>query len=261
MRTFIIIAIAAAAAAGGCNDDRRYLGPNGVYQVALTMDTPAAFTAGEDSIYIVERRIELPVRRPSDLELNDLRSSASRFAKLPFPRLPWVTKGDLELQVDFTLENLDNQAHEVAVTLNGFDEFFEYQPGVQIIDEALVPDYSEWERLYKLKPKERITRSIREEDVDEAAVDLATAVNGAPNSNEVVFYENKSYDDPRAKPYIPKVIPGLMGMRIGMRATGAGQILLEASVRVRDVAERLAGSGEAVFRVHPQLFMPVAPMN
>jgi hypothetical protein len=241
----------------GCADEQKYADGASLYQVALTSSTPAAFTQGMDSVYIVERRVELPVRQPSATELDDLHKAASGFAKLPFPRLPWVQRGDLELQVDFTLSNLDDQTREVAVTLNGFDEFFEYQPGITLADDQVIPDYAQWERLYKLEAKQRVTRTVREEDLDEVATDLATVVNGAPNSNEVVFFENKSTTDTRSERYVPKVIPGLMGFRIGIRATGLGRVLVEASVRMRDSGDRLAGSGQAIFHVHPQLFMPV----
>jgi hypothetical protein len=252
-----IIVLGLLIAVLGCADDRKYAGGSNLYQVALTSSTAAAFTQGQDSVYIVERRVELPVRKPSQTELDDLHKAAGGFGKLPFPRLPWVERGDLELQVDFTLSNLDDQQHDVAVTLNGFDEFFEYQPGITVADDQVIPDYAEWERLYKLDAKQRVTYTVREEELDEAATDLATVVNGAPNSNEVVYYENKSATDTRSQRYMPKVIPGLMGFRLGLRATGVGRILLEASVRMRDSADRLAGAGQEIFHVHPALFMPV----
>lgn len=242
----------------GCNDERRYVGDGNLVAVALTNSTPAAFMGQMESLYIVEQRVELPVRRPSQTELDDLRKAASGFGKLPFSRLPWVERGDLELQIDFTLSNLDPQTHEVTVIVNGFNEFDEYQPGVNIADDQTIPDYAEWERLYKLAPKQRLSRTIREEELDEAATDLATVVNGAPNANEVMFFENKSATDPRSKPYIPRVIPGLMGFRIGLRATAPGRIVLEASVRARDAGDRLAASGQEIFHVHPRLFVPVA---
>jgi hypothetical protein len=260
MRSFCFTAILTSVAALlGCNDDRTYLGDGKVYQVALTQNTAPAFMTDMDAIYIVERRVEVPVLRPTQGQLDDLRKGASGVGKLPFPRLPWVSRGDLELQVDFTLSNLDDSDHAITVILNGFNEFDEYQPGVQVADDQAIPDYAEWERLYKLGPKERLTRTIREEELDEAATDLATVVNGAPNANEVMYFENKSANDVRAKPYIPKVIPGLMGFRIGMRATGKGRVVLEATVRARDVGGRLADSGQKLFEVHPQLFTPMPP--
>jgi hypothetical protein len=264
MRSSIIeiaLVLGLIASVFGCNGDTRYVGDGGLYQVALTTSTPAAFTSMRDMIYIVEQRVELPVRKPSPTELDDLQKAAGRFGKLPFSRLPWVARGDIELEVDFTLSNLDAQTHEVTVIANGFDEFYEYQPGVTTADDQAIPDYAEWERLYKLEPKQRITRTIREEELDEAAVDLATVVNGAPNANEVMFFENKSATDPRSKPYIPAVIPGLMGLRIGLRATALGRVVLEASVRARDVGSKLADSGQPLFQVHPQLFTPAPVMQ
>ena len=115
----ISIACMAAMAIAGCTDERRYVGEGGVYQVALTADTPAAFTAGEDSIYIVEQRVELPIRVPSQTQLDDLQKGAARYSKLPFPRLPWVGRSDLAIEVDFTLSNLDRRAQQVTVIVNG----------------------------------------------------------------------------------------------------------------------------------------------
>jgi hypothetical protein len=245
-------------ASAGCNDDRRYVGEDGVYQVALTEDTPPAFATDEAAVYIVEQRIELPIRRPSQTELDDLQKGASRYENLPFPRLPWIGRDDLALQIDFTLSNLDKQERQVTVTVNGIDEFYEYEPGVTIVDDDAVPDYAQWEKLYSVKGQTRLVHTVREEDLDEVAVDLATVVNGAPNSNQVVYIENKSYDDPRNKKYIPQVVPGLAGVRVGLRATDPGRWLLEASVRVRDSGDRLAAEGAMqTFQIMPQPFMPV----
>jgi hypothetical protein len=208
---------------------------------------------------VVEERIELDVAAPTDLALEDLRVAADSFEGLPYPRLPWVERDDLGIQVDFVLDNLDDQEREVAVIVNGFNEFHEYMPGVTVIDDEAVVDYAQWERLYQLEPQQRMARTLREEDFDEVAVDLATVVNGAPNSNEVVFFENKSSDDPRAEPYIPAVIPGLVGFRLGLRANAAANLLLEATVRVRDRSERLIDDGEQVLEAMPEAFVPVAP--
>jgi hypothetical protein len=260
LRTSIAIACVLGIAVIGCTDERRYVGAGGVYQVALTANTQPAYTAGEDSIYIVEQRVELPIVAPTQTQLDDLQKGAAHYGKLPFPRLPWINRGDLAIEVDFTLSNLDGKAeHQATVIVNGIDEFYEYVPGVKIIDKNPVPDYAQWERAYTVKANERLTRTIREEEMDEVAVDLATVVNGAPNSNEVVFFENKSYSDPRSKPYVPKVVPGLAGFRFGLRATDPGRWLLEVSVRVRDHTGLLADEGaKHTYQIMPKPFMPVA---
>jgi hypothetical protein len=244
----------------GCSDERVYIGENGRYRVELTADAAPTFMGARGgAIYIVEERVDLPVRAPSESSLADLTQAAGGFPGLPFSRLPWVERGALPIEVDFVLENQDDSPRNITVIVNGWNEFHEYQPGVVVIDEEPTPDYAQWEWSYKLGPRKRVTRTIREESFDEMAVDLATVVNGAPNSNQVVFFENKSSTDTRNQAYIPAVIPGLIGFRIGLRATAASPATLDASVRIRDTDDRLANSGDATIDVSPAIFTPVTP--
>jgi hypothetical protein len=256
MRETLTMALLLCALLGGCGDERRYIGDDGIYQVALSADTAPALESEDGALYIVETRVPLPVKQPPETTLADLREAAENYKGLPFPRLPLVERDDLAIQVDFTLSNLDDETRQVAVILNGFNEFDEYMPGATIVDDELVIDFSQWEQLIEVGPRARVTRTIREEDLDEVAVDLATVVNGAPNPQQVVFFQNKSKTDERDRPYIPKVIPGLMGFRIGLRSNGAARLVLEASVRVRDSAKLLADDNDALFEVMPEPFMP-----
>lgn len=243
-----------------CDDERTYVGEDKIYQVALNADTMAAFETEEGgALFIVETLAELPISRPSSAELADRMTGARAYRNLPFPRLPWVERGELEIQVDFTLSNLDDDEHDIDVTVNGANEFNEYVPGVQVIEEDAVPLHAQWERRYTLAPKSRISDTVREEDLDEAAVDLATVVNGAPNSDEVVYFENKSATDERSKKYIPEIIPGLVAVRMGIRTNQAAPILLEASVRVRDVGDKLADDDDPKMPLEFEPFSPVFP--
>lgn len=253
MRAFAILALAYALA--GCADERRYVG-DGVHTIAITEETGAAFETDEGALFIVERRIDLPVSQPADSVIADLQQGAQG-RELPFPRLPWVERGDVETQIDFTLSSLDDEERDIGVIVNGYNEFHEYVPGVIEIEDEPVPEFSQWERVIKLGPGQRYVGTIREDELDEVAVDLATVVNGAPSSAEIVYSENKSGTDPRAQPYIPSVVPGLVGVRLGLRTLEAAVVVLEATVRVRDVNDRLAQDGEAVMVPMPVEFMPV----
>jgi hypothetical protein len=260
MRTWLPIGLCALAAYG-CDDTRAYVGDGKLYQVALTTMTTPAIAGKQGAIYIVETHAELAIREPTTAELASLRDGAKQYKMLPFPRLPWVGRGELELQVDFTLSNLDDAPHDVDVIINGANEFDEYVPGVQVVEDDPLPLHSQWEKRYTVAAKSRITGTVREEELDEAAVDLATVVNGAPNSDEVVYFENKSSSDPRSMKYVPPVIPGLTALRLGVRATQASTALLEATVRVRDVGDKLAGSGDKIMKLSPVLFDSVMPAN
>jgi hypothetical protein len=240
-----------------CRVEPEYIGDGKLYQVAITEDTPPALSIDEEAaLFIVETHAELPVRAPNAAE----RTALAR-ASQPFPRLPWVERDDIAIQVDFTLTNLDNEPHNIDVILNGANEFHEYVPRVLMDDEQAIPLHSQWERRYDLAPRQRLAATVREEELDEMAVDLATVVNGAPNSDEIVYFENNSASDKRAQPFIPKVIPGLTALRFGLRATEASNVLLEVSVRVRDEADKLAHDDEARLEHMPQLFESVVPEN
>ena len=65
--------------------------------------------------------------------------------------------------------------------------------------------------------------------------------------------------DPRSKKYIPAVIPGLVAVRLGLRTNQAANLLLEASIRVRDVGDKLADQDEPHMRIEPEPFDPVLP--
>lgn len=248
-------------AAVGCADDRVYIGEDKLFQVALTDDTAPAVEGEEGALFIVETRADVPVIRPTDTEMQDLYRGRESHPRLPFPRLPWIERGDIELSVDFTLSNLDDEPHDVDVTINGANEFHEYFPGVVDVEDEPVPLHAQWERRYTIEPKSRITRTVREEEIDEAAVDLATVVNGAPNPDQIVYFESKSATDKRTRRYIPDVIPGLIALRLGLRATDAGPILLEATIRARDVGGKLVDddSNDEMLQVNPERFEANVP--
>jgi hypothetical protein len=249
----------ALACMAGCSDDRVYLGNEKMFQVAITENTAPFAEGDEDALYLVETRVELPIRRPTESDVQDLYMRVGDYPDLPFPRLPWVERGDVELTVDFTLANLDGETRDVDVIINAGNEFDEYFPGVLEVEDNPVPLHSQWERRYTLEGKSRLSRTVREEELDEAAVDLATVVNGAPNSDQIVYFENKSARDERSRRFIPAVIPGIAVLRLGLRSSAPVRLLLEATVRARDVSEKLAEDNEPRMYINPDPFMPVIP--
>jgi hypothetical protein len=240
-----------------CHVEPEYIGDGKLFQVALTADTaPALSIDDEAALFIVETRAELPVRAPTAAE----RASLAR-GSMPYPRLPWVRRDDIAIQVDFTLTNLDDAPRNIDVIINGANEFHEYVPLVLMDEDQAIPLHAQWERRYDLQPLQRVAATVREEELDEMAVDLATVVNGAPNSDEVVYFENNSATDTRSRPYIPRVIPGLTALRLGLRANQAANAFLEVSVRVRDEADKLADDDEPLLEQMPELFESVIPEN
>lgn len=256
-------AFVAVAALAGCNLQQSYVTPNGqtVVQLAMPPDTPPLAMSRESALFSVETDVFLPVREPTDAEMSTLWS----MTPAPFARMPWVQRGDYELELTLVITNVDTSRITTTATVNGINEFNRYLPGFSINDNAIVPDFSQWERTWSLAPGERRMVTIREEELDEVATDLASVVNTdvtfgmvdpttmmaltcSDLANEIVYFANQSGIDPRSTMCVPTVVPGLVGFVLGLRAEGdpgsmAPAVAIEASVRLRDMHERLALTG------------------
>jgi hypothetical protein len=240
-----------ALAASGCNMEQRYVAPptGGLYTAAITETTPIFLEAELEALVMVETRVLFPVHGPNEGEMTALLAEP---AVMPFPRRPWVERDDYQIEIDFVVSNLEDRRVNATLTVNGINEFNEYVPAAQIIDDDLVIDFANWERTYVLGPGERRSVTVREEELDEVAVDLASVVNGMECmtiSNTITYFMNQSGIDPRSTPCVPMVIPGLVGVKVGLRTQiGLGEtpprIVVEASIRIRDVRDRLAGAEE-----------------
>ncbi|MEC7524231.1 MAG: hypothetical protein VYE22_30395 [Myxococcota bacterium] len=242
----------------GCLEEQRYITPEGggIFAMAIDESTPPFFESEDGNLYLLEERVLIDFRQPTDEELAALGDVGDM--QIPYAQLPWLRRGDLEIQVDFTLSNLSPDSRVTAgVVLNGINEFHEYNPGVQVVDDELQIDFSQWERTYRLAPGERISGTIREEEIDEIAVDLASVVNMAPNPNQIVYFENQSANDRRSQMYIPDAIPALSGLRVGIRSEAPVPVLLEFTLRVRDRRGVLVqGDDEPWEAPQPALFGP-----
>jgi hypothetical protein len=248
---------AGAAALAGCNHaDRRYLAPEGatVFAIAFTPDTPPFFMGDEENLYLLETPVMFPIRPPTAAEEAALGDA------------PWVRRGDYAVQLTFTVSNLDTERSRfVGVTLNGINPMYEYVPGFTVDDDDVIPNFAQWERTYALMPGETRTVTIREEEIDEITVDLAAATS-TPEcqqiANQIVYFANQAGIDPRSTACIPEVVPGLVGLKLGLRSVGnePPPIVLEASATVRDVRDRIASSGQEPWEPPmPTLFTPPPP--
>jgi len=235
-----VIGLSILSAAGCNNMDRRYLTPEGasVYAMVFAPDTAPFFMGAEESLYILETPIELPIRQPTAAEEGALGDA------------PWVLRGDYQVELTFTVTNLDTEsAQRTTVTLNGINPMFEYAPGFTVDQMDVIPDFSQWERTYVLEPGGSRTSTWRGAEMAEITVDLASATS-TPEcqaiANQIVYFANQSGIDPRSTACVPPVVPGLVGLKLGLRAlaTAPPPIAIEASARVRDLRDRIAATGQ-----------------
>ena len=278
MRTFSSLALVCALA--GCNLQQSYVTPNGqpVVQLAMPANTPPLATSRESVLFAVEEEVWFPVREPTATEQQAIDAMP---APVPFASMPWVRRGDYEIEIALVITNVDTTRISATATINGINEFNRYLPGFSISDNAIVPDFSQWERTWSLAPGQRQTVTVREEELDEVATDLASALNTSVTfgmtagtvpmpitcsniANELVYFANQSSIDPRSRMCVPAVIPGLVGFVLGLRAEGspgsmAPAVAIEASVRVRDLHGRLVFTGARTPWAENQGQVPFTP--
>jgi hypothetical protein len=251
-----------ALAMWGCNLQQSYVTPGGltVVQLAMPADTAPIAMSRDSALFSVEEDVYFPLRAPTDAEMSMLQS----MTPAPFTRMPWAQRGDYELEITLVITNVDTQRISTTATINGINEFNRYVPGFSVSEDTIVPDFAQWERTYSLMPGERRVVTVREEELDEVATDLASAVNTSVTfgtdpttmmattcsdmANELVYFQNQSSIDARSRMCIPSVVPALVGFVLGLRAEGdptsmAPAVAIEASIRMRDIHERLATTG------------------
>ncbi len=253
------LAVPLVAGLAGCQGgmDRRYLTPedgSSVWALTFAPDTEPFAEAREGALYIVEAPVEIPIRAPRPDEERALGDA------------PWAARGDFELEITFTVTNLDTtRSRMVSVTFNGINPDYEYQPGFSVDEGQILPDFSQWERTYLLGPGESRTQVVREEEIDEITVDLAAATS-TPEcqliANRIVHPTNQADRDPQSIACIPEQVPSLVAVRLGLRAVGdePPPIALEASARARDLHDRLASGDEPRWEPPtPTIFTPAPP--
>jgi hypothetical protein len=246
----------------GCGDDdeqQRSLDP---VQLGMNDALEATYDDGELTLYEVKLPVAFPIRAPTAGEREQVNGEEAP----PFPHYPWITNKDVEVQITWTLSNLDADNHNVELLIDPWNDFGRYWPGLALVDAndgEFLPNLSGIDILFELPGTESGRPSRRHgtftfEDMDELAIDFATAINVIQNPppsedpmdeyggattvvNHAFAVENRSPTDDYSKPYIPALIPGLTGIDLGLRTHEPANIAIEISVEVVD-----RGSGKVL---------------
>ena len=255
-------------AGGACaNTDQIVVEP---VAVGMTNNLAATYDDGVTRIYQVGVPVPLPIRKPTDAEQG---SGASP----PFPRAPSLVASDVHIEIRFTISNLDNDSHSVELLVDPWNEFVRYKPGIQVVDEeAAAPDFSGFDKFFVVPGKSRVSGIVTPDDCTELATDLATAeaIVAAPPTgdkvnvngmiNRLFNLQNRSnVFDPLISPYIPKVIPALIGFDLGLRTYQSANVAVEVIVDVSNVnGDHIVRTGDAASFIgmpSAELVPPKAP--
>jgi len=237
-------------------------------------------------------------------EMNGLRSEATSTLQLPIKtesagdasarerlaaeldpiEVPYVRVGDLEIEVEWTIKNLDAADGDVTIELNGANEFFAYNPAAIVLDPededppptpGLAGDIP-----ITVRGGATISGLFTEDDLREAAIDLDQVTRGNVNpfrasltisKNAPAFqpltppnpmpaegdgpYDGQMPDGPE----IPRAaFAGLVRIDLVFRATA--HMVLDYNIRIRDVRgimHDLLLTAETEAPDELQQFMPV----
>lgn len=260
--------LAASTILCACGDDTQHLAP---LSVAMANDgtlTPV-YDDNELTIYEAKTSLMLPIKAPEPAQLDALQNPSTDTD--PFARSPWVQASDVEIQVTWTLSNLDDDDHNVSLMLDPWNEFGRYVPAIHMNGDRAVRDLSGIDMLFLVPgvksktPSElgsRVVGTITFDDMDELARDFATVFkvlkDAAPTQNadgteddprptlvnNAFNVRDRNYNSPLLAPYRPLVVPGLVGFDYGVRTNQPANVALEIVVELRDRENRVARGGQ-----------------
>lgn len=225
-------------------------------QVGMTKAVAPIYDDGKLQIFEVKKGVAFPILAPTDMTRGEL----DKISMEPYGRRPWVTTKDIDVQVTWTISNLDDEEHVVELLVDPWNEFGRYYPGLQLTDaenQEYMPNFSGIDRRYIVGAKSsgdgsRVHGTFTYADLEEMATDLATVmdlrknpptVEGDPDNMQdpVVIYtnhafdwQNRSYNDLLTKPWVPATIAGLTGLDLGFRTDKPADVAIEVVVELVD---------------------------
>jgi hypothetical protein len=249
--TFFVASVVASTGCNSKSDEKTY---DPVSLGMLPGDTPL-FDDQESQIFQSSRAVSLPILPPTQDDLARLGMAPVP----PYDHTPWITSGDIKVQISWTVSNLEKDGQNVEILVDPWNEFGRYVPGVNVGEERTVPNLSGIDLLIRVDGMQRKSGTFTFDDMDELAIDLATVENivaqnpptaampgvpaasdNGPNVNGLVnhtfeLHNRSSSDDKLIASYIPGTIAGLVGFDLGLRTFSPAKVAIEIVVEVTDV--------------------------
>ncbi|HEY2749066.1 MAG TPA: hypothetical protein VGL86_30810 [Polyangia bacterium] len=226
-----------ALAAYGCNDPT-YLESNGPIE---TMPGMMGGFAPATGLYI------LPVRKPTQAEKQAL-GKLQQQLMLP-DAVPWAQSRDFDIEIEWSVKNLDTMMTTAFVALDGGNEFGDYVPGAYIDpnadaeDQAVPPDLIASMPL-TIAPGATVDGVFREDNLRETAIDLE-AITRYPSGGDALatpfmVIEHLSTISQIGLEGVPLHDITPAHVRYQLTISADAHVSLDYTVRVRDLHGKLA---------------------
>jgi hypothetical protein len=244
----------AALSVGCSSEDHQESLPT--LQVGMTKMVAPIYDDGEMQIYEVKKGLAFPILAPTDKTRGEL----NKVKVEPYGRRPWVTTDDIDVQVTFTISNLDDEEHVMELLVDPWNEFGRYYPGLQLTnpdEQQYMPNFSGIDKHFIVGGKgsgdaSRVHGTFTYSDLQEMATDFATVMNliknppmvegGGDNmedptviyTNHAFQWQNRSYNDLLVKDWVPTTVAALTGLDLGFRTSEKADMAIEVAVEVVD---------------------------
>jgi hypothetical protein len=251
-----------ALAAWGCND------PVYLHETAPLENAPAAAGSGMTGYAAASVLYVLPVRKPTTNERKALEAD-QKARKLTMAE-PWAQLRDFDIEIEYSVRNVDTMTQTVIVALDGGNEFGDYVPGAYINpaanaeDQTVPPDLLTSEPLV-IEAGATATGVFREDDLQESAIDLE-AITRFPSGGDALatpfmVIEHRSTISRIGLESVPAADVTPAHVRYQFTVSADAHVVMDYVVRVRDHNGKLAKPADKDLYVNnaAMLAPPVAP--
>jgi hypothetical protein len=158
-----------------------------------TMEAGVPDPAMMGMLTVAKASIVLPIKTET---APDAAKRAQLAAQLAPIEVPYVKIGDLEVEVEWTIKNLDSKPAQAKIQLNGANEFFSYDPSIIILDpkdkEAPKTPGLTGDIPINVPAGGEVSGLFTEDELREAAIDLDQITRGNVNPFAATLTINKN---------------------------------------------------------------------
>jgi hypothetical protein len=204
---WVITTLLGASATACTNNEPAYLDSPTTLEAGV--DNGMGGTTGSASM------LTLPVKPESPTDLTARMALATQLG-LPMTLVPYVRLGDFDVEVEYSIKNLDSLPGQAKIELNGANEYNRFDPSVIVLsapgdNEAPKTPGLQGDIPIDVPANGQIDGVFREDQLVEATIDLDAITRGNLNPFKAVLTINKNDPsfDQLAAPTLPTV-PGQM---------------------------------------------------
>ena len=200
----------------------------------------------------------LPFRPPNATEQQTLMMQSAQLGFMA----PWLAKTDIAIEISYVIKNVDTMPGIARVSVNGADEFTNYDVSIIAAQQAMVPTNQMQPPPLPLiqgipvmiDPGKTYEGIVREDDFAEAELDLDAIGRWMAVPAEVLI--NRSEVNPIGLEMVPKteIVPAMF--RIIFQLDADVHMTCTYVIRVRDLNDRLQTGPGTIYAPTPADYTP-----